>query len=92
MDKQGKKIQNRHRIQLHLMIYSMNCTNRLGLFEMWKRSVECLLYILVRALETLDLMEPCFIMRSRSNLERLIKSNEDDDVLPILKISAEIDE
>ena len=50
------------------------------------------MYILVRALETLDLMEPYFIMRSRSNLKRLINSNEDDDVLPILKISAEIDE
>ena len=59
---------------------------------MWKRSVECLLYILVRALETLDLMEPCFIMWSKSNLERLTKSNEEDDVLPILKISAETDE
>ena len=50
------------------------------------------LNILVRALETLDLIEPCFIMRSRSNLERLTKSNEEDDVFPILKISAETDE
>ena len=81
MDKQGK---NKYKID--------TSTNPLGLFEMWDRSVDCLLYILVRALQTLDLMERCFIMRSRSNLERLTKSNEEDDVLPILKISADIDE
>ena len=35
MDKQGKtNTKSRHRIQLHLMIYSINCTNPLGLLEM----------------------------------------------------------
>ena len=35
MDKQGKnKYKTDTRIQLHSMIYRINCTNPLGLFEM----------------------------------------------------------
>jgi hypothetical protein len=50
------------------------------------------LNILTRNLSTLALSEPCFDILSRMTLERETKSAADDDVLPILNISAEIQE
>ena len=47
---------------------------------------------LTRDLGTLALSESCLDILSRMTLERETKSAADDDVLPILNISAEMEE